>query len=121
MACHSEQVNALAQLISSINFGPQELRRLRFEAEQGIARQDELKERAGAEWLAEVLDRNTGCPHNDIEYGYEELEELRNLVGEEVRALRKEIRKARNERVKSEAKENRKIDGLSRLGTSKRS
>lgn len=80
MARHNGKVEALTQLMSSINFSPEELRRLRFEAEQGIARHDELEEKVAAETWREVLGRNAACPRHDYGYDYEMYDDLQYMT-----------------------------------------
>lgn len=121
MTRHSEQVRALTQLISSIHFSPEELLRLRFEAERGIARQDELKERVAAENWREVLGRIAACPRHDYGYDYEMYDDSQYMTQREAKPLKKERKDALRERGRSDGVGMRNIEGLSRFGTSKRS
>lgn len=109
MSHHGKEMLALSDLISSIKFSPQELRRLRFEADEGLTRQSEANEWCVTRRWLKWIDRNTfhELPSRATSrYGgvsrpeYEESDELKPWMKSEMDALKRELKETINEKEK---------------------
>lgn len=132
MPHHGREMLALTDLMSSIQFSPQELRRLRFEADEGLTSHKEAEDRIDSERLRcwtdrnfrfeqELINRNVAHgrpyrPHSryDDSYrpGYEEMDESKPWMKREIDALKRELKDAINEKGRREGMRLKGIDDI---------
>ncbi len=113
MSHHDKETFALTELMSSINFSPRELRRLRFEADEGLISHSEADERLATQGFWKWVDRNTvsGLPSRPYarcggisKPGYEAMDESKSWMRREMDALKRELKDIIDGKEKREGK-----------------